>query len=283
MIFRLACYALALAALSSTGSFAANADQQAVVAVLAGRDPLANGSRLVDRYSAENRALARDYLAGLLGAAGLGAARHAYRQNGENVYAELGATTAATETIVIGAHFDSVRRSPGANDNATGVALVQAVISSLKQEPCRTRNLLIVFFDEEELGLVGSRAFARKIVADGRVVHSVHTIDQMGWDRDGDRAIELELPSPRLLAIYERHAAGLGIPVHATRTDSTNHASFRALGFDALGLTEEYVNGDTTPHYHRATDTYDTVDFGYLESTTTLVNKVLTELLTEGC
>jgi Zn-dependent M28 family amino/carboxypeptidase len=57
-----------------------------------------------------------------------------------------------------------------------------------------------------------------------------------------------------------------------TQTGATDHVSFRDVGFAAVGLTEEYVSGDTTPHYHLPSDTYDTVDLDYLRVASTLVN-----------
>jgi Zn-dependent M28 family amino/carboxypeptidase len=271
----------AVTCLVSAGAFAAS--PESIVAVLSGRDEIEAGRRLADRSTSDNRRLVRGYLAQLFTAAGLSPVRHAYQADGENIYAVLPATLATSEIIILGAHFDSVRRSPGANDNATGVALVQAVGEAMAQLRCRSRALSLVYFDQEENGLVGSRAFAVKMQGEESEVHSVHTIDQMGWDRDGDRAIELELPPAQLFALYERHAEQMGITVHSTRTPSSDHSSFRDLGFDALGITEEYVNGDTTPHYHRSTDTFDTVNFDYLRSTTELMKAVFTELLTEGC
>ena len=47
-----------------------------------------------------------------------------------------------------------------------------------------------------------------------------------------------------------------------------------------MGVTEEYRNKDTTPHIHRATDTFDTIDFEYLASTTKLVGEVIKGLIT---
>lgn len=47
------------------------------------------------------------------------------------------------------------------------------------------------------------------------------------------------------------------------------------------GLTEEYVNGDTTPHWHKSTDTYKTVNFEYLAAVTTVVSEVFKELIAE--
>ena len=50
----------------------------------------------------------------------------------------------------------------------------------------------------------------RKLVADGTSVHSVHTADQLGWDANGDRMIELERPDPGLRALYEAAMKSLG-------------------------------------------------------------------------
>lgn len=258
-------------------------DQRDIVAALSGESEIASGILLADRQSVAARLSVRTYLQDLLEDLGIEPQSHAYRQNAANVFGTLPSTTGSTSTIVLGAHFDSVRRSPGANDNASGVALIDGVAATMTQLACRSRNLVVVFFDEEELGLVGSAAFARRLRDAGDDVHSVHTADQMGWDADGDRAVEIERPSAALRALYTSVAQREGILAHVTSTGSTDHESFRNLGFQAVGLTEEYVNGDTTPHYHRATDTYDTIDFEYLASSTRLMTEVMRELLTEGC
>ena len=108
-------------------------------------------------------------------------------------------------------------------------------------------------------------------------VVSVHTIDQMGWDQDGDRAIELERADEGLFELYaaaEPLAPGV-TPLVPTDTGSTDHVSFRDLGFPAVGLTEEYVSGDTTPHYHLPSDTFETVDLAYLASSTALLHAAI--------
>jgi Zn-dependent M28 family amino/carboxypeptidase len=95
-------------------------------------------------------------------------------------------------------------------------------------------------------------------------VAAVHTLDQVGWDADGDRVFEVELPTPALEARYRAAAELVGVTISITDTTATDHTAFRERGFAAVGLTEEYRGGDTTPHYHRPTDTPDTVDIGYL-------------------
>lgn len=249
------------------------------VASLAGAAEITPGVRLRDRSSPANRQIAREYLTRRFGDLSLVPLQHAYG-TGTNVYAELPSISSGRDWVVLGAHFDTVARSPGANDNATGVAMVFAVARYLAALPCRAHNVAFVLFDEEESGLVGSKAFARKLERDGVSVRAVHTVDQMGWDRNGDRLIELERPDAGLADLYRAAAADLGvaIPIAVTSTSSSDHSSFRPR-FPAVGITEGYRSGDTTPDYHRPTDTHDKVDFEYLRTTTELVARVFANQL----
>jgi hypothetical protein len=254
--------------------------QSDIVSRLAGQTEISAGVKLANRATASNRQAVRDYMKTLFQDLGLTPAEQAYG-TGTNVYATLAATTGAAEVVVFGAHYDSVMVSPGANDNATGVAAVFAVARYATKLTCRSKSLVFVLFDEEEVGLVGSKQFSTKLKNDATSVHSVHTIDQMGWDSDGDRAIELELPDTGLKELYQAAVSKLGVSVALTPTTtaSTDHSSFRPT-FLAIGLTEEYATkpSDTTPYYHKAGDTFDTVNFDYLLSTTVIVNQVVADI-----
>src|SRR5207247_4316528 len=142
-----------------------------------------------NRGTPNTRIATRRYLEAALRELGLAPQSHGYG-TGANVFARLEGTTGGADQVVLGAHFDTVVRSPGANDNATGVALVLAAGKALGGLACRSRPVLLVFFDEEELGLIGSKQFARKLMMEGAAVHSVHTADQLGWDANKDRLLE---------------------------------------------------------------------------------------------
>ncbi len=116
---------------------------------------------------------------------------------------------------------------------------------------------------------------------ENRAVHSVHTVDQMGWDQNHNRAIELELPYEGAVELYQAAAKALAldIPIFTTTEPGSDHSSFRRLEFKAVGITEEYRHGDTTPFIHRPGDTFDTVDFDYLASTTRLIAEVMKSLV----
>jgi len=254
--------------------------QKEIVARLSGAAEIKPGVMLTDRSTLDSRRLAREALAEVWRGLGLDVQTQAYAEGAANLYAVVRASRPASESVVLGAHFDGPRNSPGANDNATGTALVTAVAAEFHHARPRSRNLLFALFDEEERGLRGSRAMAKKLKDDGLAVHSVLTIDQMGWDKDLDRAVELEIPYPGAFDLFTRAAAGLKPrpPILVTQERGSDHSAFRSLGFAAVGLTEEYHNGDTTPHFHRPGDAYDTVDFDYLKSTTLLVIAALREL-----
>jgi len=231
-----------------------------------------SGLAAAPRATTTQRQTARTYLQGQLTQIGWTPMLHSY-PTGANVYSTIPATNGATRQIIVGAHFDTVSGSPGANDNATGSAAVLAVARYLKDMNCRKFAVTVVFFDEEESGLFGSRAFANTLQVANVV--AVHTVDQIGWDNDNDKRFELELPTAALETEYRAAAATVGAPVAVTTTQGTDHQSFREKGFAAIGLTEEYVANDTSPYRHTAQDTATTVKQSYLQLGSTLVAQVI--------
>ena len=225
------------------------------------------------RASAARRDATRDWLIAQLGAQGIAGELHTYG-TGANVVARLPGSNPSAGWLLLGAHFDSVSASPGANDNATGVAAVLAA-ARLLRDTCRSRGVIVAFFDEEEIGLIGSSYLAMDLFQDGEDVIAVHTVDQVGWDADGDRFFEIELPAAGLHAQYQTAAAALGLATRQTTTSGSDHSAFRDLGFAAVGVTEEFAGGDTTPHYHEAGDTYATVDLDYTADAVRLISRVV--------
>ena len=252
--------------------------QREVLAVISGETEIRPGIKLANRFAPEAKQAARDYLTTILKRFGLEAKTQPYGTNGGvNLYVVLPATSAAasgaTDAIVFGAHYDSVRVAPGANDDGSGVVAVVAVAQAMTQITPRSRDIVFAFFDEEERGLLGSKAFAQMLKDENRPIHSVHTIDQMGWDSNHNRAIELEIPYEGAEDLYKQAAATLTLNIEMFTTPETgsDHVSFRKLGYKAVGITEEYRHKDTTPFIHRAGDTFQTIDFDYLASTTKLM------------
>jgi hypothetical protein len=231
------------------------------------------------RGTVNHRSAARDHLIAELTDLGWSPTLHDY-PTGANVIATIppaGATsmTGNGQGIVLGAHFDTVTNSPGANDNGSGTAVVLAVARILVDVPCRTAPVTIAFFDEEEVGLRGSRAFAQTLSTGN--IRAVHTIDQVAFDDDNDRRFELEAGPQALDAEWRAAAQVIGVPVTSVPTEGTDHEAFRDAGFPAIGLTEEFVGGDTSPHRHLASDTVATVKQSYLQLAMKLTAQVVIE------
>lgn len=100
------------------------------------------------------------------------------RKLGGNVIGLMEGTDLKHETIVVGAHYDSVNwektteKAPGVDDNGSGTALVQLVARSMynakKSGVHPRRSVMFVGFNAEEEGLVGSEQMAAKVAAEGK-------------------------------------------------------------------------------------------------------------------
>lgn len=249
------------------------------LAVLTGKMPLPGGGLIPERGTAPSRALTRQYLIQSLEALGYKPEQHNYRPNGTNIIARLMADTPSDEYIVVGAHLDSVRNA-GADDNATGSVAVLEAATVLRQLSGRRVNMIFAWFDEEEIGLVGSRYLAKELKKQGLKITSMHNIDMLGWDGNKDKTVELAQPDGILWDYYNmvNRTHGLNLPFDRTNTGQSDHESFAREGFDAICISEQYTQGDTTPHYHRRGDTFETIHTEYLLSGTRLVVAVLGDL-----
>ncbi|HWB75045.1 MAG TPA: M28 family peptidase [Nannocystaceae bacterium] len=254
------------------------ADLQDTVARLSGESELQPGITLSDRAGAMRRGQAAAWLLERFGELGLDGQGHGYG-SGTNVWARLPATVASEGTLVLGAHYDGVPNSPAAADNGTGTAAVLAAARHLQEVECRRYDVIFVLFDEEESGLVGSSAYAGKLITDDEPIVAVHSIDMISFDGDGDGVIEIDQPDAGLFELYEAAAMELGLAVVATDSVATDYQSFQQAGIPACGLMEEWNNGDHTPYWHTPMDSYAQIDFEYLATGSALVHHTFARLL----
>jgi len=266
---------------------------------------------------------AEDHVAGELGAAGLRVERQLFTFGGReyhNVLGTLDGTDVARPWVVVGAHFDSVARSPGADDNASGVAaLLEAARLLAPARPAAT--VQFVGFNLEEIQnpfrafrlgsevhalgsfRIGSRAYARWLRARGQAVAGALVLEMLGFTGPHQRVpatVRLLAKVPNvgdflsaigdagsrdLLGAFERAAGGLVplVPVTvrlrgwvAPDVRRSDHARFWDEGYPALLLTDtaELRN----PHYHRTSDTPETLDYEFLARGTEAVVRCVREL-----
>ncbi|HMO80931.1 MAG TPA: M28 family peptidase [Pyrinomonadaceae bacterium] len=85
---------------------------------------------------------------------------------GTNIIAEVPSKDAKW-TLLIGAHYDKVSQGEGAIDNASGSAAVIALLKAFRADPPKTFRFLAAFWDQEEVGLVGSRTYVQNRMEGG--------------------------------------------------------------------------------------------------------------------
>lgn len=182
-------------------------------------------------------------------------------RSGANVVATKRGAARPEEIVVVGAHYDTVQGSPGANDNASGVAVVLEAARVLAGTPT-PRTVQFVLFSGEELGLFGSAAFAGE--RRGNVVAMIN-IDMVGW---GSTLMVGSSPGrdETMVNAAVEVARTLGIPVNRFRSTGSDHASFERVGIPAV-----FLHRGIDPHYHRPTDLPSIVDPRNLEEAARLV------------
>jgi aminopeptidase YwaD len=104
----------------------------------------------------------------------------------QNVIGELSGSDPAAGVIHVGAHHDTQADSPGADDNATGVAAILALARALAGVP-RLRTIRFVSFGAEEQLSAGSAVFVRRhrddLRANGRFMFNFDTLgSHLGWN-----------------------------------------------------------------------------------------------------
>ncbi len=214
--------------------------------------------------------------------------------------------------ILLGAHYDAAWGSPGADDNASGVAvLLEAAHVLCGQSLGKTVEFVAFTLEEPQPQtirfLIGSDVFAREAKKAGIDYHAVFILESVGYTDDGEGSqiipllVKAAVPKkgtflgiiansrskgimnafhlisrqyvPALLTIpYKVPLNGRLIP----ETRFSDHASFWNAGYPALMLTDTAMFRN--PHYHTHHDRSDTLDFAFLTQVTKAVSSVLLKL-----
>ena len=171
------------------------------------------------------------------------------------------------ELYLLTAHYDSISqakdgklldRAPGADDNATGVAVLLETAKSLIHQNLNC-GVGFVFFNVEEVGQHGSKQFAKEWKERGRRIDGVINIDTIGtWPTPLLNGGQVNYVSnPLSQPLLDRVKASFDLPLKPAATPwEDDHASFWAEGFQAIELTEE----GCTPFMHSPEDTSEKVD-----------------------
>jgi Zn-dependent M28 family amino/carboxypeptidase len=200
-----------------------------------------------------------------------------------NVVAERkgSAPDAERKLVVAGAHLDSVRGGPGANDNASGSSTLIELAKSFAGIDTRN-DIRLVWFDGEEAGLLGSRAYVKAHEAEmGRVVGMVN-MDMVGSPHGQVGGFDLGLRNSNALIDAMKGVmlrTGLAGVEYKERHSRSDHASFDAAGVPSVdfGVSVKDVEGQD-PYYHSPKDTVDKINSQVLEGYGDLIAVTLLDL-----
>jgi hypothetical protein len=232
-------------------------------------------TRIKERGSASQKAIARAWLRQELEAIGFEVNEYNYGRGTNLVAEKVGLDP--SRYLIVSAHYDSVSNA-GADDDGSGVISALAVAEALKDKELAV-NLRIVAFDEEERGLLGSKAYASELNNSGEIesLVGVVNVEMTGYDDDGDGAFHVidcnENSSADLTAaVMATHARGtLALKKVDACTNRSDHAAFWRYDKPAVVLSQNFFGGDSNPCYHRSCDTVANMNFDYMSKVTTLI------------
>ncbi|MEW6544615.1 MAG: M20/M25/M40 family metallo-hydrolase [Nitrospirota bacterium] len=208
--------------------------------------------------------------------------------------------------LLIGAHYDTVPGSPGADDNASGLAVLLEAARSLRDVPLARAVRLIGFCLEEE-SLLGSLAYAASLRERCEDIQGAIVLECVGYCRReaGSQVVPAGLPIAvpsvgDFLGIVgnarsAEFAAGIEAAARRRVPDlktvpllvpgkgellpdarRSDHAAFWEHGYPAVMLTD--TANFRNPHYHRPTDAVETLDFEFLAAVAEAVTAAACEL-----
>ena len=240
---------------------------------------------------------AERYLIGAFEAAGLGVVRQSYRYRGRtvaNLVGDLRGASRERAPIVVGAHYDTVVGTPGADDNASALAVMLELASLIARKSPGAPVRFVAFTGEEPPAFntehQGSRVFVRRLRQAGHKVAGAIILEMVGFTS----AVQRYPPVLRLLGypatgdfigvVGNRSSRAFGesvlrsmrrnaaLPVESLfvwfdgwalpDTRLSDHAAFWDAGIPALMVTDTAYFRN--PHYHGPGDRPETLDYGFM-------------------
>lgn len=247
-------------------------------------------------YHPDRVIAASEYVEGMLIAAGYRPEREAFfvgDRPAHNVVVTIEGSAKPEELLVVGAHYDTEPGTPGADDNASGVAALIELARALAGKELGRSVQLVAFANEEApyFGTIGQGAMVRSaaLLAERRDVVGMLSLESIGYydDRPGSQ----HYPSPfdllypdtgdfvafigdlrsrslvrRSIRAFREGVAfpseGAAVPASVPGVSWSDHAAFWTRGWPAVMVTG--TAPFRNPHYHQPTDTPDTLDYDRL-------------------
>jgi hypothetical protein len=210
--------------------------------------------------------------------------------------------------VIVGAHYDAVEASPGADDNASGVAALFEISRLLGRTPPESDVTLVAYALEEPPAFstrsMGSMAHAEALVRTGVAVRAMICLESIGYFSDSRGSQMFPLPLLRscypsrgdFIAVIGRYreiglvrtvkrsmqlAAELPVrsfngPAFIPGISWSDHLAYWQHGFPAVMITDTALYRN--PHYHSPRDLPEYLDFARLAKVVVGVESVVREL-----
>jgi Peptidase family M28 len=265
------------------------------------------GERNMWHYAQLNAAA--DFIEDSFSHAGLHPRRESYEMHGQpchNIEAEI--PGAQPDIILVGAHYDSVFGSPGANDNGTGVAATLALARRFGSAKPKHALRFAAFVNEEPpyflSGEMGSLVYARRCKQRGDKISAMISLETIGYFSDAPHSqtypssglglfypkvgnfigfvsnVQSRALLRRVIAVFRKHAKipseGAALPGFVPGVSWSDQWSFWQQGYPALMVTD--TAPFRYPYYHSSSDTPDKLDYDRFTLVVSGMEKVIEEL-----
>jgi hypothetical protein len=265
------------------------------------------GERNMWHYAQLNAAA--DFIENSFSRGGLRPRRDSYDLRGQachNIEAEI--PGARPEILLIGAHYDSVFGSPGANDNSSGVAAMLALARRFAGKKAEHTLRFVAFVNEEPpyfLGdQMGSFIYAGRCKARGDKISAMISLETIGYFSDAPHSQTYPAPGlgvfypkvgnfigfvgnvgsrallRRVVALFRKHAGipseGAALPAFIPGVSWSDQWSFWRNGYPGIMITD--TAPFRYPYYHSANDTPDKLDYDRFALVVSGMEKVIADL-----
>lgn len=262
-------------------------------------------------YNISRLRAAEQYVSAQLVGFGFEVQRQVYEVSGQevaNLAAELPGVKDPAKIVVVGAHYDSVLGSPGANDNASGVAaLLELARLWHARAPAHTVRF-VAFVNEEppffQSSEMGSFVYARQCRANGDQIVAMLSLETMGCFDDAPGTQHYPPPvgmfypgtgnfigvvgCTKYASLVRRcvkvirgsgyiPCEGGALPAILPGISWSDHWSFWEHGYPAVMITD--TAPFRYPHYHSGNDTPDKLDYARLARVVLALDRVIADLV----
>jgi Zn-dependent M28 family amino/carboxypeptidase len=252
---------------------------------------------------------AADFIENSFSRAGLRPRRDSYELRGQvchNIEVEIPGIR--PELLLIGAHYDSVFGSPGANDNGSGVTATLALARRFANRKTQHTMRFVAFVNEEPpyflSGEMGSFVYASRCKARGDKISAMISLETIGYFSDApnsqtypSRVLGAFYPKVgnfigfvsnvrsrtllrRVVSLFRKHAKipseGAALPSFIPGVSWSDQWSFWRNGYPAIMVTD--TAPFRYPYYHSASDTPDKLDYDRFTLVVSGMEKVIEDL-----